>query len=106
MIGSSKSLGTIVKIAMLDMLSESDRILEAQAGDMAKLMEIILHDRNEVVRGISAGSFGTSRSTRASRSFTAAGTCPVWSWACGYSGSSLSRTSGSTPSPLIRATAA
>lgn len=49
MIGSSKSLGTIVKIAMLDMLSESDRILEAQAGDMAKLMEIILHDRNEVV---------------------------------------------------------
>lgn len=49
MIGSSKSLGTIVKIAMLDMLSQADRILEAQAGDMGKLMEIILHDRNEVV---------------------------------------------------------
>lgn len=48
-IGSNEALATIVKVAMLDMLAQADKILEAQPGEMGKLMDVILHDRNEVV---------------------------------------------------------
>ncbi len=48
-VGSNKMLATVVKVAMLDMLSQADAMLDSQPGDMGKLMHVILHDRNDVV---------------------------------------------------------
>lgn len=49
LVGMSKTLSTMLKMAMVDMLSQADQLLAGMGGDMGKMMEVIIDDRNEVV---------------------------------------------------------
>jgi hypothetical protein len=55
MIASSRMLSTIAQVAMIDVLSQADRLLEMQGrsggagAQMAKAMGVIIKDRNQVV---------------------------------------------------------
>jgi hypothetical protein len=48
-IGSSKMFSTILKMGMVDMLSQADQLLEAMGGEMGTMMEVIIEDRNRIV---------------------------------------------------------
>jgi hypothetical protein len=43
------SLGALAKVVLAEALSDADRLLAMAPGDMASMMDIILHDRNAVV---------------------------------------------------------
>lgn len=43
------SMGALVKVMLVDMLADADRILTAAPGDMGRMMDVIVRDRNTVV---------------------------------------------------------
>jgi len=49
LIGSNKTMSSMGKVMMLEMLSHADELLLAQPGDLGKMMEVLLLDRNQVV---------------------------------------------------------
>jgi hypothetical protein len=48
LVGMSKTLSTMLKLVMVDMLSQADQLL-GNAGPMQEMMKVIIEDRNEVV---------------------------------------------------------
>lgn len=49
LIGMSKMFSSILKMGMVDMLTQADDLLEGMAGEMGKMMEVIIEDRNKIV---------------------------------------------------------
>jgi general secretion pathway protein G len=43
------SMGALVKVMLVEMLADADRILAAAPGDMGRMMDVIVRDRNTVV---------------------------------------------------------
>jgi hypothetical protein len=49
LVGLSTTVSTMCKMAMVDMLSQSDQLLSGMGGEMGKMMDVIIKDRNRVV---------------------------------------------------------
>lgn len=49
MLGSSNSMREIVKLVLIDVLGKAEAMMGAMPGPMGDLMEVLLHERNDVV---------------------------------------------------------
>lgn len=49
LVGRSTTISTMLKMGMIDMLTQADQLTQGLEGDMGKMMKVIIEDRNKVV---------------------------------------------------------